>query len=632
MEFGIQIVSLAVIVTIAINYFQNKRMPLLSTKLFTGLLSLAVCNITFEFLTLYTIYHIDQVPGWINRLCHQLFIGSLNFVVLFLFLYVDIKARKQKRYGLFQFALRIIPIAAAVIMVIFGRLEYYIGEDGRYSHGPMAVMVYVTFMIYFTLTVVILYRKREEFDRIERRTILHGITVWLLAALFQMVYPTSLISSMGVSLMVLFVYISLENPREYVDIDMEDTLNQRAFEVVLQEWFASRREFYLIVFTIGNEELLRNSYGSQMLQQIQTHLAEKMNSALGTMVYHLENKHLAVIIPRDVVTQELYEDMREACRAYNEMAELQIDVLKCPVHAENVEQAKDILRYVNENEIADHVLGIIRINQNIVEKFAYYRTVERIVQHAIEEDGLEVYYQPIYCTETGTFISAEALVRLKDTHTVGFISPELFIPIAEKRNMVGELGRIVFEKVCRFYVENHLADLGVSYIEVNLSGKQIVDSSLPETLRQCIEEYGICSSSINLEITETAAVNAKELQSDNMRKLKKAGFGFSMDDFGTGYSNLAEMTEMDFDLVKLDKSLIWPCFGEQREKALPILDACVEMIHNLGRHIVAEGVETEEQRDYLIERKVSYLQGYYYSKPLPEVAYLDFLIQNKKIS
>ena len=196
--------------------------------------------------------------------------------------------------------------------------------------------------------------------------------------------------------------------------------------------------------------------------------------------------------------------------------------------------------------------------------------------------------------------------------------------------MIEELGRIVFNKVCNFYSKKRLEDFGVEYIEVNLSGKQIVDSELPKVLNECLENNKLSAKRINLEITETAIVKAKDLMKKNMEYLTKEGFDFAMDDFGTGYSNLSGISNDSFNLVKLDKSLIWPCFDEDGEKARVILNATISMIHNLGKQIVAEGVETKAQVDYLTEKKVSYLQGYYFSKPISETKYMEFMRQNSK--
>ena len=214
-------------------------------------------------------------------------------------------------------------------------------------------------------------------------------------------------------------------------------------------------------------------------------------------------------------------------------------------------------------------------------------------------------------------------MRLKDCGDLGFISPEIFIPMAEEQGMIDEIGTIVFEKVCSFAAENRLWEKGINYIEVNLSGMQSVDPSLPAQLSSIMQKYSIEPRFINLEITETASIDGGELLDANMKRLRSLGCHFSMDDFGTGYSNLSQMAKVHFELVKLDKSLIWPAFGENPDEPLVILNSCIAMILQLGAHIVAEGVETEEQAEFLAERGVSYLQGYYYSKPISGEAFLE---------
>lgn len=223
----------------------------------------------------------------------------------------------------------------------------------------------------------------------------------------------------------------------------------------------------------------------------------------------------------------------------------------------------------------------------------------------------------------------EALVRLKDTETVGFVSPEIFIPIAEKKGMIMDIGKIVFEKVCHFFREHNLGKMGIDYIEVNLSSIQCVHPELPSQLKNIMEQYEINPRYMNLEITETASVESGEMLQKNMFYLREMGCSFSMDDFGTGYSNLSQMAEVIYDLVKIDKSLIWPCFDNKNSKSSAILKNVIHMLLELNVNIVAEGVETREMADYLIAQGVTYLQGFYFSKPLPENELVLFLKENQ---
>ncbi len=159
------------------------------------------------------------------------------------------------------------------------------------------------------------------------------------------------------------------------------------------------------------------------------------------------------------------------------------------------------------------------------------------------------------------------------------------------------------------------------------------DEELPKNLKSIMDSYNVRPDFINLEVTETAAVESSDNMMMNIEKLKDMGCSFSMDDYGTGYSNLSKMAEQKYDLIKLDKSLIWPCFDSKGdiEKALVILTNTIAMVSKLGVGIVAEGVETEEQAGFLIDQGVDHLQGYLYSRPVDKIRYIEFINQQKNI-
>ena len=632
MNLGVQILAFVVIVSVMANYFGNRRIPILSSNIFTGFIILSFFNVVFEFSTLYTIFNIETVEPWVNRLCHQLFIGSLDFLLFFLFLYVEIKSHQQRRYTFFQIFIRIIPLAVSIGMVIFGELYYYVGDDGRYSYGPMSMTVFISVAVYVLLTIIVLVANRMHFGKKEMGNIVLGIIVWAAIAIYQFLHPTTLLSSAGVSLMTLFMYISFENPRDYTDFSMPDTFNNHAYEIVINEHIQSKKTFYVVSVAIVNNVEIQNIYGEQKLHSILYATRGYFPPEFGKTVYHPTDNSICLILTRPCSEalrglQLRLGDIEQKCSEY---ADIRISCLECPKYANTQDMVNRAIAFVNTGLSGLQKNSLIEVDDEIIKKLNYRDDVKKVLQKAVEEDGFDVFYQPIYSTKKKKFISAEALVRLKDTETVGFVSPEVFIPIAEKSNMIEELGRIVFNKVCNFYSKKRLEDFGVEYIEVNLSGKQIVDSELPKVLNECLENNKLSAKRINLEITETAIVKAKDLMKKNMEYLTKEGFDFAMDDFGTGYSNLSGISNDSFNLVKLDKSLIWPCFDEDGEKARVILNATISMIHNLGKQIVAEGVETKAQVDYLTEKKVSYLQGYYFSKPISETKYMEFMRQNSK--
>lgn len=632
MNLGVQIVSFSVMLTIAFVYFTNKHIKLLSTRIYTLYLSVSLAYSFMEVFTIYTLYNINTVPAFINRLAHQLFICTLVLILMFLFLYVDMLTRKQKRYKPVEFIVSILPAAFAFVMTAVGDIEYYVGIDGMYSYGPVVTVLYCCLGIYALWTVITLIRRRRTVPGHIMIIVLCGVLGWVVIGIVQMLNPTWLIESMGVSLMQLFIFLSIENPREYNDADVVGALNRHAFEMMLNERCENGKGFYVVTFTLTNSELLKNSVGVKEVYNILGWSALKLSGVLRSDFYHTADNSISFIVKHKACCEKLIKSDFDKVE-FSTSAGVKVNTsfkltfIECPKYADSVEKITELMTHILHTK-SKAERSIMVVSEAIIDEINYLAGVERILQYAVKNDGLEVYYQPIYSTSKKKFVSAEALVRLKDRQTLGFISPEIFIPMAERMGLISELGSIVFENVCRFAKKSDIRRYGVEYIEVNISAVQSVDISLPDRLLDCMSKYGISSDFFNLEITETAAVEAGELLDLNMSRLKSMGCGFSMDDFGTGYSNLSQMANTGFDIIKLDKSLIWPCFEENSEKPKTILNSCIDMINGLGISIVAEGVETKEQVDMLTEKGVEYLQGYYFAKPLSEQDYLAFLQNN----
>ena len=177
--------------------------------------------------------------------------------------------------------------------------------------------------------------------------------------------------------------------------------------------------------------------------------------------------------------------------------------------------------------------------------------------------------------------------------------------------------------------ENNIRKKGVNHIEVNLSGLQSVDANLPKLMKSLLMKHNISPDCVNLEITESIAVTSGYMLQKNMDELRKFGCSFSMDDFGTGYSNLSRIAKADFEMIKIDKSLLWPCFNKEEtegtKNAKILLENMIGMLLKMGREIVVEGIETKEQFDYLEGLGITYAQGFYFSRPLPEAEFLKFI-------
>lgn len=244
------------------------------------------------------------------------------------------------------------------------------------------------------------------------------------------------------------------------------------------------------------------------------------------------------------------------------------------------------------------------------------------IRRAITNNTFEVYYQPIYDTVTGKIHSCEALVRMRDPN-LGQVSPEEFIKVAEKTGTVARIGSIVFEKVCQFIAEKKPEQYGMDFIEVNLSPIQCMNPNLTAEFRETMDKYGVHARQIVLEITESAVIHNANRVNNVIQDLQKEGFEFALDDFGTGQANYSYLQEFPFSIIKIDKGFLWAAEKNDTDKV--VLRDMIELVKDLHLQTVVEGVETEYQRDHLIAYGVDYLQGYYYSKPVPEDQFVKYI-------
>lgn len=636
-SFRVQSLALAVVILLIIDFLKNKKLPLRSTVVFGCFLFVGAFNLVADFVSYFTLLNYQVVPGWVNRIVHIAFIGSLELLTVCLFLYVFYLQGAQKRLVKWQVILAVTPFVLAAVTSVFAPIEYVVDEHGAYSTGLMVYILYGSIVVYVLATCVLLFRNNNTVSKESnanyaraRITVAVGLGIWIVVALIQFITKYVLISSIGNSLMLLYIYLNFENPKRYAD-DETDTLNRQAFHIMVPEMLARKRTFWLVNFTVDDNDQISRSMGYDAMKVILRTAADRLRTVVPRSgFFHSRSNTLSVFVSdRDQLDALLKRagtaDFQVPWNNGTFKPQYHITIMECPKYGGTSDEIYDTMGYVMEHHRHHEKGHVLWVDEETIRNRDYSKQVLAVLTKAVQEKAFDVVYQPIWSTQENRFASAEALVRLQDCGDLGFISPEIFIPMAEQHGMIGKIGSIVFEKVCSFASENRLWEKGVNYIEVNLSGMQSVDPALPAQLMSVMHKYGIQPKFINLEITETASIDGGEMLDVNMKRLRSLGCHFSMDDFGTGYSNLAKMAKVHFELVKLDKSLIWPAFGEKPEEPMVILNSCIAMILQLGAHIVAEGVETQEQADFLTEQGVNYLQGYYYSKPISGDTFLEKL-------
>lgn len=292
---------------------------------------------------------------------------------------------------------------------------------------------------------------------------------------------------------------------------------------------------------------------------------------------------------------------------------------KCP---EDIDNFQSLISFGTDfHEKLPYNGEVIHADGSTVKRMVSLLTgMDSIIERALANHGFHVYYQPIYSIEKKRFVSAEALLRLIDEKE-GFISPEIFIPAAEKSGAIHKIGDYVLTEVFQFIASSEYKKLGLEYIEINLSVSQCMHHGLADSILESMNRYGVSSNQVNLEITESAASYDQSVMSENLEQLSAAGLTFSLDDYGTGYSNMYRIAALPLKIVKLDKTFV----NNQNSKMWTILQNTVRMIKDLNMEIVVEGIETEEMVKKFSDLKCDFIQGYFFSKPIPQREFVEFI-------
>jgi diguanylate cyclase (GGDEF)-like protein/PAS domain S-box-containing protein len=284
-------------------------------------------------------------------------------------------------------------------------------------------------------------------------------------------------------------------------------------------------------------------------------------------------------------------------------------------------------------------VAVAKAGQSIESNFLFYSEemnqrakehlrIESELRQALQNNELQLYYQPKVSLRSGRIVGAEALLRWR--HPLrGLVSPGVFIPVAEETGLILDLGAWVLEEACRQVREWRDANMITPPIAVNLSARQF-DAELPNRIAAVLERHQVQPDQINLEITESLLVRGTDKVIAIMNQLVAMGMALALDDFGTGYSSLAYLKKFPISTLKIDRSFVIGLPYEENDCA--IARAIVTMAQQLRQEIVAEGVETAEQMAFLRELGCDQLQGYLFSQPVPAADFAAMLREGKRLA
>ncbi len=502
---------------------------------------------------------------------------------------------------------------------------FYFDKAGAFKRGLFFNAVYVILFYYlvYIITVIIIYRTVFSKKQLTAFGVIIALSIF--TTIVQARFPSILVQNFTTALAAIIMIFFIQNPDEVYD--SRGAMKYKMFTEFLDSEFISKKSFIIIVVHIRDYRVIQEKLGSESVDEIYKDVIKFLSKLeRDCIVSMINNRAFAIKIkdsfdkkPDDYVN-EILKRFRQNWKNGNDVAVLtqQTAVIKCPEDIRNISEYYDVIDAIMEfKNIKKSVLQI----SDIVD-VVHIDAVRTAVRNAVLNGGFEVYYQPIYSTEKKKIIAAEALVRL-NAPEIGFVSPEIFIPMAEKEGFILEIGEFVFESVCRFIRDSNIREKGIEYIEVNLSTVQCMQYRLADRFIRIMKDYNVSPESIVFEITETAAIGSAVNLSRNVETFVSNGIKFALDDYGTGYSNISYVYTLPFDCVKIDKSILWSSLDNP--KAYATLKNTFYMLQQLGTEVVMEGVETVAHIEKLLELGCDYFQGYYFSKAVPGVEFINYV-------
>ena len=623
MNIQMQICGMIILIVLAVFYKSNKTLRLYSESIFFKVMLFALASLSLDILSLVVIEYRNTLPLLLVNLVCKTYIISLIWVGMLGTIYVltDILPEAKHR----KVILGMVIFTCIQSLIVYS-LPIHIFENVEevYTYGPAVLCVYVFALLYVFATLVILFVFRNRVSRRREFAVGLWMLIWIIAAVIQFFNNELLLVGFASAIGVLILLVIMENPESNLDRRL-GCFNSYALSEYVKELYRNKKKFSILSLSFGNTNLMEahKEYAEEMLRGM-LHTVNKRRKVMA-----FKNTHSDIVFISDD-GDDLYRVGLDILKYFNRDDEwhkaTRLALVKKCASFENAEALFGFLvflhaEYINEKE------RVLPVGESIIEKYKKQFVIEQMIAEALQDDRVEVFLQPIYSNEEKSFTSAEALVRIREKDG-SLIPPGLFISVAEKTGQILELGERVFEKVCEFLKYSDVTNLGLRLVEVNLSVIQCEREDLAERMIAIVERHEISPSLINLEITETASISARNTLLANMKKLIDFGFKFSLDDFGKGESNLMYVVEMPVSIVKLDYDMTKAFFNSP--KAQHVVRAVVGMAHGMKLKLVAEGIETEEELEGMCREGIDYIQGYYYSKPLPRLEFLDFLKQNSK--
>ena len=618
MNISVQICGLMNILVLLIFYSGAKQLNLYKRRVFYYILLISAANLCFDIGSVVAIHYQNTLSSWIVMLICRLHLCMIIIESIAAIIYTIADVFPKHIHKTIAGAFAVVCMAEC-IAIFYNPLHIFANGREVYTYGQSVNIMYICTAVNISIIWISSFVFGEKVRQRRKQAVRLWMLIWLFGMGIQTYDHSLIVGGFATSLGIMVVFFMLENPEGYMD-NQYDCLNNVALSEFVDELIQNDEFFVLCSISLDNaSHRQRNNEKEEKRIAKYIEYFSKMKKA---HVFKTPDNSIVLVSDN---TPDMKYLMDEFLDEFSSPVSGSQD--HCIIWVENCYgitsfvEFKKLVRFFRNKRRIDET-QFIHITREMVEDYQSQDKIKKEIKSALKEDRVEVFLQPIYNTEEKRYTSAEALVRIRNTDG-SLMPPGLFIPVAEATGQINAIGRRVLEKTCDFLANSDAIALGIEYIEVNLSVVQAEKLALFDDIMNTVRYFKVSPKRINLEITESALIHSKEAIIDNMNKLRKVGFTFALDDFGKGESNLMYLVEMPFDILKLDMDMT-KAFHVNR-KAKSAVKTVRYMAKEMNLKIVAEGIETRDELFAFLKYDIEYIQGYYFSKPLPMPEFIDFV-------
>lgn len=631
-------ISLVILGIIVVYSRRGSNLPSLKNKVFHGCLLITFSAILTNILSTIMIYHFRSIPLPLTWAVTTVYFILTPLMGLAYYLYTVSLVYNENRRLRRAVAIGVIPGAVYLLVALgnpFSKQLFDLNMEQGYVRGNLIILTYLVFYAYCMACIVVTVMNHKRVQREIYKILAAFPILAVLVIIVQQLYPDVILSGSAATCALLIIYLHLQNRQISLDY-LTNVPNRHELLDMLGYMIKKNpeKDFALMVVSLRDFRQVNNTCGQQngdkFLKEVGQFLCELVPNGA---VYRYSGDEFAILFtPGDKervgrCIESIQSRMKQPWQAadYRIMLDLAIGIINHSEAGVTLEQNIGAIEYAVYQAKSGKSGSICYCDKAMFKKLERKRQVIQILKEQIDQRSFEMYYQPIYSVKSGCFFAAESLMRIPDS-PIGPIYPSEFIPIAEETGLLVDITYVILDKVCKYI--NRLLSQGIDIrsIHVNFSAVQFSQPDLADKVLSIIRHNNTPMSTIKIEFTESTLAESPAVVTEFAMEMKRHGIMMGLDDFGTGYSNISTVINIPFGTVKLDKSLVWVSIDNENS-ALAVKNL-TNTFKQLGMKVVAEGVETEEQKALVEYFGVDQIQGFYYARPLPGDEMEQFMLEH----